>query len=86
VDIEPLAHWSENPSHNTVWHTLIEIDPQEFLDLRDKVKLQLSRYGKLGVPSDLLGWDDVEAVRVRKLHKLLGELLDEEGSAAALEQ
>jgi hypothetical protein len=74
--------------YDLLWPHLLAMDmdePRVILERRDKAKLQLARYGRVGTPGELLGWDDVEAVRVRRLHALLGEILESEGAGAAVE-
>lgn len=49
------------------------------------MKVELARYGKLGAPGEDLGWGEVEAVEIRRLHEALGEVLKAEGRASGLE-
>jgi hypothetical protein len=60
-------------------------DPEDRFRGRRRMHMDLARYGRLGRPGDLCGWDDVEAVEVRRMHAELGEMLEAEGAGAALE-
>jgi hypothetical protein len=83
--LERHAGRSGNDWHDATWHLGVDINPEEALASRDRMKLELARYGRLGEPGEGLGWDDVSAVQLRRFHKALGEILKDEGSGAGLE-
>jgi hypothetical protein len=85
--VRKLAGWNGYLAHDVLWHLLIdfELEPAEILAGRRRMKMQLARYGKLGRPGDGLGWDDVEAVEVRRYYAELVKILEEEGIRSALE-
>lgn len=53
---------------------MVELDPHEMLDVRDRQKVDLARYGR----QSLLQWDHIPINTIRRYHRLLGELIDKE--------
>ena len=49
-------------------------DPRAAIDGRTKKLMQLARYGRLGHPGELLGWDEVDAVRFHDLYRALHDI------------
>ena len=46
--------------------------------------MQMARYARAAVPGELLGWDDVDAVRFGELYEALHELSSKETSLTTL--
>lgn len=87
-DVEPMARWSGNAVGDCMWHLFFRAemdDPHEILERKDRMYMELARYGRVGQPGEHLGWEDVSIVRVRQLHQQLGLIVSEEGAGAALE-
>lgn len=59
------------PLHSYV---LRNAEPAEEIATRTKQMVELARYARLGVPGELLGWDDVDLVRFHELHQALAGL------------
>jgi hypothetical protein len=70
---------------NALWQWMVEMDAREDEENVERMLMGLARYGKLGVPGDLLGWDDVEARQVMRYARALGALLEKEGPLAGAE-
>lgn len=70
---------------NALWQWMVEMDAREDEENVERMLMGLARYGKLGVPGDLLGWDDVEARQVVRYTRALGALLEKEGPLAGAE-
>lgn len=88
AEVYPLAGWTlESEAANVILPLVMDEDlvPEEILERMERTKVELARYGKLGVPGEGLGWDDVEARQVRRYHARLGEILKEEGRGAGTE-
>jgi hypothetical protein len=76
----------DSPANNALWSSLIEIDPEEVLRARRRMKLELARYARLGVPAEDLGWGDVEVTELHRLHEELAAILKAEGEMSQLEE
>jgi hypothetical protein len=83
--LEKLCGWTGNPWLDATWHLAVEIDPEQALRNRERMKMELARYARLGSPGEGLGWDDVPAAALRRYHAALGEILKDEGAGAGLE-
>jgi hypothetical protein len=65
---------------------LLKANPAEQIQKRTKQLIEFSRYARVGVPGELLGWEDVDVVRFNELYRALDKLGNEEGTLkAALE-
>lgn len=58
---------------------LLRTEPKQTLSRQRKALLEMSRYGRVGIPGTMLGWEDVDAVRFQELHQELIELVNAEG-------
>lgn len=59
---------------------LLREDPAEQIHQRTKQLIELARYARIGSPGELLGWENVDAIRFRELYSALIELAECEGS------
>ena len=59
-------------------------DPTESIRTRTRKLMQMARYARAAAPGELLGWDDVDAVRFGELYEALHELSSKETSLTTL--
>jgi hypothetical protein len=75
--LEKLSFWTGTAA-DVCWQHLLDLDPVEIRDTRDRQKMALARYGH----QSLFGWDAVDVIEIRRWYQLLKELVESESAQA----
>lgn len=73
-----ILHFHSGTAVDAYWHHLVTFDVVQYEKSRFRMKMFLARYGRQNV----LQWDDVEVLEIRRYAEALSELLSEENETS----